>query len=199
MPPKPKFTREELVMAALDMVRKDGIAALTARDLGARLGTSARPIFTAFANMEELKNEVAKAAAAFFKSYAEHFTEYVPAFKQMGMQMVSFAKEEPHLFAFLFMQKNPSASGDLEELERECTEILEREHDLSAEDAKMLFAQVWTFTFGLSVFSAMGVYAFEEEEISEMLTREFTGAVLMIKSDANKKKITKPIKKREGL
>ena len=38
MPPKPKFTREEIVAAALDIVRERGLKGLTARDLGARLG-----------------------------------------------------------------------------------------------------------------------------------------------------------------
>ena len=56
MPPKPKFTREEIVGTALDLVREKGIEALTARELGAKLGSSARPIFTVFRNMEELTN-----------------------------------------------------------------------------------------------------------------------------------------------
>ena len=51
MPPKPKFTREQVVDAALELVSKKGIEALTARELGAQLGSSACPIFTAFKNM----------------------------------------------------------------------------------------------------------------------------------------------------
>ena len=37
MPPKPMFTREEIVQAALDIVSERGIEALTARELGVRL------------------------------------------------------------------------------------------------------------------------------------------------------------------
>ena len=51
MPPKPKFTREEIVAAALDLVSERGMGALTSRDLAARLGSSPRPIFTVFKNM----------------------------------------------------------------------------------------------------------------------------------------------------
>ena len=54
MPPKPKFTKEEIVAAALELVSEKGIEALTARELGVRLGSSARPIFTAFNSMEEV-------------------------------------------------------------------------------------------------------------------------------------------------
>ena len=48
MPPKPKFTKEEIVAAALELVSANGIEALTARELSAYLGSSARPIFTVF-------------------------------------------------------------------------------------------------------------------------------------------------------
>ena len=64
MPPKPRFTREEITEAALTLVSRKGIDALTARELGAFLGSSSRPIFTKFQNMEELYVEVVKAAAA---------------------------------------------------------------------------------------------------------------------------------------
>ena len=48
MPPKPKFTREEVVDKAIELIKDKGIEALTARELGAKLGSSARPIFTVF-------------------------------------------------------------------------------------------------------------------------------------------------------
>ena len=58
MPPKPKFTREEITAAALELVSEQGIEALTARNRGMRLGSSARPIFTVFRSMEEVQQEV---------------------------------------------------------------------------------------------------------------------------------------------
>ena len=62
MPPKPRFTREEIGNSALDIVSRKGIEALTARELGETLGSSARPIFTGFRSMEELQQEVRSAA-----------------------------------------------------------------------------------------------------------------------------------------
>lgn len=50
MPPKAKFAKEEIVNAALDIVRTEGFESLTARALGSKLGSSARPIFTVFQN-----------------------------------------------------------------------------------------------------------------------------------------------------
>lgn len=55
MPPKAKFTKEEIVEAALGIAHESGFDALTARTLGERLGSSARPIFTVFKSMDEVR------------------------------------------------------------------------------------------------------------------------------------------------
>ena len=54
MPPKAKFDKDEIMKTALSIVENDGMDALTARTLGQRLGSSARPIFTVFKNMDEV-------------------------------------------------------------------------------------------------------------------------------------------------
>ncbi len=45
MPPKVRFTKDEIISAALTLVREEGLPCLTARALAARLGSSAKPIF----------------------------------------------------------------------------------------------------------------------------------------------------------
>lgn len=93
MPPKAKFTREEIIEVALSLAADKGIRALTARELGAALGVSTRPIFTAFENMEEVLSEVRKAALAKFEEYARKAQEFTPVYKELGLQMVRFAAE----------------------------------------------------------------------------------------------------------
>lgn len=44
MPPKPKFSREDIINAAFDIVQKSGADAMTAREVGKYLGTSSTPI-----------------------------------------------------------------------------------------------------------------------------------------------------------
>ena len=69
MPPKAKFTKAEIIEAALNIVRADGYEALTSRALGTYLGSSARPIFTVFKNMEEVQQDMIKSAKALYKEY----------------------------------------------------------------------------------------------------------------------------------
>ena len=54
MPPKMKFTHEEVIAAALEIVREGGMPALTARSLAAALGSSAKPVFGLFENMQQV-------------------------------------------------------------------------------------------------------------------------------------------------
>ena len=111
MPPKPMFTREEIVQAALDIVSERGIEALTARELGVKLGSSARPLFTVFKNMEELHEAVRAAAMARFEACAPDGMENAPIFKQVGMRMVLFGMREPKLYQLLFMEENTTAAS----------------------------------------------------------------------------------------
>ena len=48
MPPKNKFTRDEIIQAALGIVREDGLAGLTARSLAERLQSTPMVIFGQF-------------------------------------------------------------------------------------------------------------------------------------------------------
>ena len=107
MPPKPKFTREEIAATALAIVKEEGVSALTAREVGKRLGTTVSPIFTVFTNMEDLKWAARELAMKEFEEYISDFQEYTPAFKRIGMKMVSYAIHEPELYKLLFMQEHP--------------------------------------------------------------------------------------------
>ena len=111
MPPKPKFTKEEIVQTALEVVSQKGAAALTAQELANALGSSARPIFTVFRTMQEVQDAVREAAMRRFETFAAQKLPDMPLFKQVGMQMVLFGAKEPKLYQLLFMQENRSAAS----------------------------------------------------------------------------------------
>lgn len=202
MPPKPKFTREEIVAAALELVSEKGMSALTSRDLGARLGSSARPIFTVFSSMEEVQEEVRAAALKRFESYAEKAMHYTPVFKQVGMQMILFAMEEPKLYQLVYMSENAGATdfegiverlGDVAQL---CVDVIQRDYDLSDTDAKALFEHVWIYTFGIGALCATGMCRFSQEEIIQMLGQDFMAMLFYAKS--GRMNMPTPVPKMEG-
>lgn len=188
MPPKPKFTREEIAAAALRVISRNGIDTLTAQTLGKELGSSARPIFTVFRNMEEVRQEARAAALRHFEQYAEKALHYTPAFKQFGMQMILFALEEPHLYQLLFMQGDGHSHSfdevfaNLGKPAGVCIGILQREYDMSEEEAMALFRHVWIFTYGVGSLCATGMCRFAEEEINDLLGQDFMAMLVRIKS-----------------
>ena len=193
MPPKPKFTREEIVDAALSIVSERGVDALTARELGERLGSSARPIFTVFKNMEEVQAEVRAAAMRRFEAFAPADAGGdMPLFKQVGMRMVCFGLQEPKLYQLLFMQENRRAEsfddvfGALGTTADLCIDVLCRDYALNRAEARALFEAVWIYTFGVGALCATGVCRFSEERLSWMLTTEFQAMMMLVKSGALK-------------
>ncbi len=176
MPPKAKFTREEIISAALKITRLNGINAVTARELGSELGSSARPIFTVFQSMEEVQHEIRKAARDVYKNYIKKGLSELISFKGVGTAYIQFAQEESKLFQLLFMEEiktTPSLSNVLSIIDENHEEILlsvEKLYGLDKENSYKLYQHLWIYTHGIATLCATKVCEFKEEEISEMLT-----------------------------
>lgn len=203
MPPKPKFTKEEIVAAALELVSKNGIESLTARELSLYLGSSARPIFTVFKSMDEVAQAVRESAMDKYEEFVSRALDYFPEFKKYGMQMVAFSKQEPKLFQLLFMTENKSAKSFqdvfpiLGKTAKACIDIIERDYKLEPDMAMLLFEHAWIHSFGICVMCAMGTCRFTDDEISEMLSDNFMGMMMLTKSDISNQPAITPHRKIE--
>jgi methyltransferase (TIGR00027 family) len=97
MPPKFKFTRQEIIDTAFALVRKKGWDALSTRAVAACLGTSARPIYSFFASMDELDEAlVKKGVDLLYGCMTQKFTN--DPWHDHGIGYVRFAMTEKHLF-----------------------------------------------------------------------------------------------------
>ncbi len=190
MPPKPKFKREEIVAAAVEVVSEKGIEALTAQELKNVLQCSASPIFTLFNTMKEIQDEVRIAAKERFEQYKVTAMSDMPIFKQIGMKMVVFGVQEPKLYQLLFMQEQRNTVtfedmlDELGDTAKICIGAIEKEYKLTEAQAKLLFENVWIYTFGIGALCATKACRFSEEELSQMLTTEFQVMLMLTKSGA---------------
>lgn len=185
MPPKQKFTKEEVVTAALNLARRDGLEGVTARALGAKLGSSSKPIFTVFKSMDEVQEETIRAAKAVYTGYVQRGLSQSPAFKGVGLEYIRFAKDEPQLFRLLFMTSKDAAqhlSEVLPSIDENSIGILDaiynlygEKHGLTKNQCYNLYQYTWIFTHGIATLFATGVCHFTETEINAMLTDAFTG------------------------
>lgn len=178
MPPKTKFTREEVIAAALDIVRCGGMAELTARSLAARLGSSAKPVFGLFENMREVRSEVINAANAEYQRFlAEKMMRNAyETYKASGMAYIAFAGCERELFRLLFMRDR---SEELPQPRDESLDIIIalicKNTGLSADDARRFHLEMWVFVHGIASMIVTNYLDWDEETVSNVLTDAYQG------------------------
>lgn len=178
MPPKPKFTKEEIVAAAVEIVRQDGEDALTARSLGNKLAASARPIFTVFSSMDEVREAVRKKAQEIFYSYRERICGEMgyPVYKAIGMAYIRFACEEKNLFRILFMCERPMEAMMMEEgYDTAVRQAVEEQTGFSDEKGSLFHRENWIFAHGVAVMLATSYFQWDDELVGRMLSDVYAG------------------------
>lgn len=188
MPPKAKFTKEEIVNAGIEILREQGIESVTAREIGSYLNSSARPIFTVFSNMNEVMQEIENRAKEIYAQYVSEGLKNDIAFKGVGQAYIKFAQNEPKLFQLLFMKELPnqtSLDNILPVIDDNYQDILNSVKDgygLSKDDSVKLYHHLWIYTHGIATLLATGMCSFSDEEISNMLTEVFISLLIRIKA-----------------
>ncbi len=187
MPPKAKFTKEEIIEAALNIVKTDGLDALTSRTLGTYLGSSARPIFTVFQNMDEVQQAVIESAKKLYKEYVDEGLKQEHPFKGVGTQYILFSVHEPKLFQLLFMTEQPQipALSDVLPLIEESYEkivlSIQNDYGINRLLAEKLYHHLWIYTHGIATLCATKMCRFTGDEISSMITEVCTSILKNIK------------------
>lgn len=177
MPPKCRFTREEIIQAALDLTAEKGVGALTARGLAQRLGSSAKPIFGLFANMEEVQQEVVKAANLRYQEYLRQDMSAgrYPPYKASGMAYIRFAREQKELFKLLFMRdrthEEKAAGDELEAL----LGLIQKNMGLSRDDAYRFHLEMWIYVHGIATMIATAYLEWDMDFISAALIDAYQG------------------------
>ena len=180
MPPKVKFQKEEIIEAAVNITREKGISAVTAREVGAVLGVSSRPLFTYFDTVDELKREVFDYAKKLYQDYVkEGLTAEIP-FLGVGQNYIRFAKEEPELYKYLFLNPPVGVNGSAMEVLRLSQELvresLMRIYHMDGDTADKYFRDLWLVAYSLTTLIVTGNCPYTDEEISALFT-EFSVSI----------------------
>ena len=88
--------------------------------------------------------------------------------------MVLFGAQEPKLYQLLFMQDNRNAVsfddvfGELGSTAETCIRLICEEYGMGEAEAKLLFENVWIYTFGVGALCATRVCHFFEEPLKRL-------------------------------
>lgn len=103
MPPQVNFSKEQILNEAFEIVRKEGLSALSARRIAQNLKCSTHPIYRAFQSMKELETAVIEKAKEYAITYLLQGDDTQEPFLNIGLQYFRFAQEEKELFKLLYL------------------------------------------------------------------------------------------------
>ena len=185
MAPRNKFSRDEMIERAVQVVRKQGIGALTAKSLANELGVSTQPVFTCFHTIEEVRREVVNAAKLLYDDYVkEGLCNDIP-FLGFGMHYIRFAKEEPELYRLLFLSTDQSegnsAFGEMNASLELVTDSMQETYHIDAKTAERYFRDMWLVAHSLATLIVTGSCPYTDQEIGRILIGFSIGHCMAIK------------------
>ena len=169
MPPKAKFTAQEIINAAVEITRTKGFNAVTAREVGAVLGVSSRPLFTYFDTVEQLKREVYLYASNLYKKYLEDGLKMPVPFRGVGQQYIMFAKDEPELYKILFLMPPSGISGGAMDALRLSQNLvrdsLMQVYNIDGKTADKYFQNLWLVAFSFATLIVTNDCPYTDEQM----------------------------------
>ena len=191
MPTKIKISKDMILDAAFEIVRKDGMEKLSNRELANKLKCSIRPIYYQFENVEQMQKELyMKIEQYFYKFILDNMVEEIPKYKQVGINYIKFAKKEKKLFQTLFMSDTGltpdafvlKAEKDYKEIEK----LIKISANLKEEEIKDFHTRMWIFCHGIATLVANGTVKLTDNQIQELLSYEFQALMLLEENPNNK-------------
>ena len=181
MPAVKKVSREEIVEAALEVVRDGGFSAVNARSVAKKLGCSTQPIYFSFRNMDELKASLIERAVQMherrvrdsLRAHAGNDSRY----SSYGMGFVQFAAEEKQLFRWLYLEGEQLGPYQNDILLPEVIGVIMEEFGYSEDVARRFHQDMIYFTYGLAILANTGHLPLTETELRETFRREFRALI----------------------
>jgi AcrR family transcriptional regulator len=157
MPPRQKFTKEDILETAFSIVREQGIENLNARNIAQRLNSSTQPVFSFFKNMAELKTGVFQMAERHHATIYNEIKIDKGLLANISLAYLNYALEEPNLYRLQFKSNEYKGRTFLEKYIGSDSEIGgERLHegrkkiygDSKAVDS--MFLDMWLYVHGIA-------------------------------------------------
>ena len=183
MPPTVRFTRDAVLHAACQLMRREGIEALNARAIAKELGGSTQPIFRLFTNMEDLRRELILYVARQFQAHAEaDMAQSDSPYIQLCTTYLLYGRDEPALFKLLFMRGRVSEGQYSDQTNFDLVfNIIKKETPLDDETALRFFERTWLFIHGLAVCIATKYIPCQDERyLISMVKEAYNAAVKMM-------------------
>lgn len=171
-----KIEKKDIIDVCLKITREEGMEALNARKIARTLGCSTQPLFYLYENMDEIKEDMLLEISRLFNQALLKSNYNQPVYKDIGVNYISFAKEEPEFFKIMFqgeMQKDAFDFIDLTGSSSKIFETISKQTGLSLENAKKFHLKMWLYVNGIASLVANKTIQFSDEEIDYLLKEQY--------------------------
>ena len=180
-------TKERILSASLDLVRSGGPAALTARNLCARLGCGANAIFSSFGSIQGVRDAVREEARKLYRKRVGDGFSLNPPFKGFGMALIWFAIDEPQLFSLVMESQTQSTSykeyiDSYVGFKTESLSAIEETFGLPEKDAETLYYQLVLVALGVASTCTSGRSQLSIPQVSEILGKNVRAFLMVIRA-----------------
>jgi len=209
MPAKNKYNARDVIDAAFQIVRTQGVEKCSARAIASEMKSSTMPIYSCIKSMKELEEAIVKKGIDLLIEYQMQERTGISVL-DMGIGYILFAKNEKHLFRMLFFTEAAQKDIDLSRRMREYAISVSMEKldsfspldELSHEQKMDILYKMWTFNHGLAVMLSNAIIDdLSEEQIIRILMD--TGLYIMTgvrdRHELYKQDIVKELLQKAGL
>lgn len=181
MPAVKKITKEAVIDAAVNVLRKDGFSAINARSVAKKLGCSTQPIYCSFRNMGELREALTERAIQMHTRRVRDSLQMHEGndsrYSSYGMGFVKFAAEEKQLFRWLYLDGEQPGPYQSDVLLSEVIRTIVDEFGYSEETAKAFHRDMVYYSYGLAILANTDHLNLTETELREAFRREFRALI----------------------
>jgi AcrR family transcriptional regulator len=180
MPPKQQYTKERIIEAAFEVLRREGPDAITARRIADEINSSVGPIYSYFENIDDLKSAAFLKATDLMEEYAKRNWSEIP-FLNMGVGFVCFARDEPVLFNTCCREgpreiKGTKMSPRILEYIREDRQMRE----FSEEDLASIYLKLSLLAYGMAALASQKALGNDSNENIIRILREAGGDIMFM-------------------
>jgi len=159
MGPKIKFTKEQIIDAAFEIAKTEGIDSITMRKIAEKLGSSVAPIYVNFKNVDELNEALIEKIMSISRQLLMEEDTGNP-FRDMGSASLRFAMEYSVIFRDLVIKNSKYMQGYDEKMMPVLIEEMQKDPELKAftiDELKTILLKMRIFHLGLSIMAANGL------------------------------------------
>lgn len=172
MPKQTSITKELVDRTAFELVRTEGMEALTARSIAEKAGCSTQPIYKIYRNLDELRDHVLRMIGEHAAAIIFHYDKTPIPFLNTGLGFVHFAATEKVLFRVFNIENylQQPTFGPLEDkyLYGLMEELL-ADAPLDEAARRELYLNTMIYTNGLAHMAYAGQLGMTEKQVAERL------------------------------